>query len=41
MLFYVLNVANAPVLVTAHTNVKVPVDLKLQLRRQTRTLIFT
>ena len=41
MPFYVLNVANAPALVTANTNVKVPVDLKLQLRRHTRTLIFT
>ena len=34
-------VANAPVPVMANTNIKVPVDLKLQLRGHTSTLIFT
>ena len=33
-------VANASVLVTADMNIKVPVKLKLQLRRHTDTLIF-
>ena len=34
-------VANSPVPVTADMNVKVPVNLKLQPRRHTDTLIFT
>ena len=34
-------VANAPVLVMADMNIKVPVNLKLQSRRHTDTLIFT
>ena len=34
-------VANAPVPVTADINIKVPVNLKLQPRRHTDTLIFT
>ena len=33
--------ANAPVPVTADVNIKVRVDLNLQLRRHTGTLIFT
>ena len=33
--------ANALVPVTADMNIKVPVNLKLQRRRQTVTLIFT
>ena len=33
--------ANAPVQVTANINIKVPVDLKLQHRRHSGTLIFT
>ena len=36
-----MTVANAPVPVTANTDIKVPVDLKLQLGRHTGTLIFT
>ena len=32
---------NKPVLVQANTNIKVPVDLKLKLRRHTSALIFT
>ena len=34
-------VANAPVPVMANTNIKVPVDLKLQIRGHTCNLIFT
>ena len=34
-------VANSPVPVTADMNVKVPVNLKLQPRRHTDTLLFT
>ena len=34
-------VANAPVPATTDMNIKVPVKLKLQLRRHTDTLIFT
>ena len=33
--------ANASVPVTANINIKVPEDLKLQLRRYTRTLIYS
>ena len=36
-----LAVTNAPVPVTADMNIKVPVKLKLQVRRHTATLIFT
>ena len=36
-----MTVANAPVLVTTNKNIKVPVNLKLQLRRRIGTLIFT
>ena len=36
-----LTVANAPVPVTANTNIKAPVDLQRQLRRRPGTLIFT
>ena len=36
-----LAVAKVPVPVTANINIRVPRDLKLQLRRQTCTLIFT
>ena len=34
-------VANAPIPATVDMNIKVPVDLKLQLRRHTGTFIFT
>ena len=34
-------VANTPVPITTDMNIKVPVDLKLQLRRHIGTLIFT
>ena len=34
-------VANAPIPVTTDMNIKVPVNLKLQPRRHTDTLIFT
>ena len=34
-------VVNKPVLVQANKNIKVPVDLKLKLRRHTSALIFT
>ena len=33
-------VANAPVPVTVDMNIKVPVDLKLQPRRHTGTLLY-
>ena len=33
-------VANAPVPVMGNTNIKVPVDLKLQIRGRTGNLIF-
>ena len=33
--------ANAPIPVMADMNIKVPVDLKLQLKRHAGTLIFT
>ena len=33
-------VANAQVSVAANTNIKMPVDLNLQLRRQTGTFMF-
>ena len=34
-------VANAPAMVAANTNIKFPVDLKLQLSRHTSNLIIT
>lgn len=34
-------VANTPVLITVNTNIKVPVNSKLQLMRHTGTLTFT
>ena len=34
-------VANAPIPATVDMNIKVPVDLKIQLRRHTGTFIFT
>ena len=34
-------VSNAPVPVVANTNIKVPLDLKLQIRGHTDNLIFT
>ena len=33
--------ANAPIPVMVDINIKVPVDLKLQLKRHTGTIIFT
>ena len=39
--YYILAVANAAVPVTSNINIKVPVNVKLQLRGHTGSLILT
>ena len=39
--YYISAAANAAVPVTANINIKVPVNIKLQLRGHTGSLIFT